>query len=85
MHSRTEPKQRRTNAAFLMQVVWPAFLGAVVGVGLLFSLIDPAELVVVAHHLDGSRMGAYTVGFFGLWAVLMLACSLTWYLIRTDR
>ncbi|MEM6988370.1 MAG: hypothetical protein AAF499_17785 [Pseudomonadota bacterium] len=85
MNSKTEEDRRRVEVTFLMQVIWPAFLGAIVGVGVLFSLIDPSELTVVVHQLEGSRMGAYTIGFLCLWSVLTLACALTWYLIRTDR
>ena len=69
---------------FLMQVLWPAFLVAVMGEGVLFSLIDPHELVVVGLHLADSREAAYTVGFFILWALMSFACGLTWWLVRGE-
>ncbi|MGB7184885.1 MAG: hypothetical protein WBD34_17415 [Burkholderiaceae bacterium] len=66
-----------------LQVLWPAFLGAVCGVGILFSLVDPAELRVVNGVLNGSVAGAYTIGFFLFWLVTTLACSITLFLRRS--
>jgi hypothetical protein len=71
----------RPMGRFLMQVLWPAFLVSVLGEGLLFSLIDPRELVVVGLHLADSREAAYTIGFFILWALMSMACALTWWLV----
>lgn len=70
---------------FLMQVLWPAFVGAIVAVGLLFSLIDPHQFHGFSVYLGGSREAAYTVGFLFLWAVFSFACSLTWFLASTER
>lgn len=69
----------------LFQVTWPAFLGAAIGSGILFSAIDPAELRVVDKYLAGSAAGAYTVGFFLLFAVMVLACGMTYMLVRPDK
>lgn len=68
----------------LMQVLWPAFVGAGVTVGLLFSLIDPTQIEWVNVHLDDSREASYTLGFLLLWVLYTLACSLTWYLATTE-
>lgn len=68
---------------FLMQVLWPSFLMAAVGVGVFFSMIDPQELVVVGLHLADSREAAYTVGFFLFWAMLAGSSALTWVLSNT--
>lgn len=57
----------------LMQVLWPAFLMAIVTEGVLFSMIDPQELAIVGMYLSGSREAAYTVGFLVFWA--LFACS----------
>jgi hypothetical protein len=67
---------------FLMQVLWPAFLVAVIGEGLLFSMIDPQELTIVGLHLADSREAAYTVGFFILWALFSISSGLTYWLVR---
>lgn len=58
---------------FMMQVLWPAFMMAIVAEGLFFSMVDPQELVIVGLHLADSREAAYTVGFFLFW--LLFACS----------
>ena len=69
---------------FMMQVLWPSFLMAVVAVGLFFSMIDPQELELVGMSIADSREGAYTVGFFLFWLLFALSSSLTW-LLTTDR
>ncbi len=67
-----------------MQVLWPAFLGAALSVGVFFSAIDPTELNLVGFHLADSRMGAYTIGFFVFWLIFAVAGSITWFLASTD-
>lgn len=67
-----------------MQVLWPAFLLAVVAEGLIFSMIDPQELTIVGLHLADSREAAYSVGFFVFWALFSLSSGLTWWLARPD-
>lgn len=75
---------RRLWVRFLMQVLWPAFLGAVVTVGLLFSLIDPVQIEWVHSYLHDSREAAYTAGFILFWILYSLACALTWFLAITE-
>lgn len=68
----------------LMQVLWPAFIGAAITVGVLFSLIDPLQIEWVHIHLNDSREAAYTTGFVLFWIVYSLACAVTWYLATTE-
>lgn len=68
----------------LMQVVWPAFIGAAITVGLLFSLIDPLQMELVQIYLHDSREAAYTIGFIVLWALYVFACAFTWFLATTE-
>lgn len=75
---------RSTFVRCIMQVLWPAFLGAAISVGLIFSMIDPLQIEWVSVHLDDSRQAAYTVGFLILWLLFSAACSLTWYLASTE-
>lgn len=63
----------RRRGRFMMQVLWPAFLMAIVAEGMVFSLIDPQELTIVGVYLADSREAAYTIGFFVFW--LLFACS----------
>lgn len=59
----------------MMQILWPSFLMAAVGVGLLFSMVDPDDLIVFGHSLAGERMAAYTCGFFLVWALCATAAA----------
>ena len=68
----------------LMQVLWPAFFGAGLTVGVLFSMIDPARIDWVTNHLHGSREAAYTAGFFILWLLFSASCAVSWYLATTQ-
>ncbi len=72
-------------ARFMMQVLWPAFLSAIAAEGVLFSLVDPRELVVVDLHLGNSREAAYTAGFFILWLLFCLSSGITWWLVTDKR
>ena len=77
-----KPKEVGHNpfARFLMQVLWPAFIGAVIGVGMVFSLIDPLEIQLVNDSLNGNRLAAYTIAFFLFWLACGVACAITWSL-----
>lgn len=82
---RSAERGRGPVATFLMQVAWPAFLGAIVSVGVLFSLVDPLVADTVHTRLGGSREAAYTIAFLALWCLHAFACGLTWLLASTDR
>jgi len=68
----------------LMQVLWPAFIGAAITVGVLFSLVDPVQIEWVHVNLNGSREGAYTAGFIVFWVMYSVACFITWFLASTE-
>lgn len=72
-------------AKYLMWVLWPAFIAAAIGVGVIFTLIDPAELVVLGSPVKADRLAVYTLGFFILWAICALACGLSCFLKETTR
>jgi hypothetical protein len=70
----------------LLQILWPAFLGAGVLELLVFAHVDPGDV----HTLGGvplglSRQAVYTLTFFGLWGVVAAACGLTWILLRRSE
>ena len=67
----------------VLQVLWPAFLVAIVAEGVFFSLFDPVELSFAVSGTELSPMGAYTVGFLFFWLFGALASLLTCYLQRT--
>jgi hypothetical protein len=74
----------KLNSATLGAALWPAFLGAAVGDAILFTFIDPASIMLFGVHPDISRPGAYTVGFFVLW-LLMIATSVTTLWLNNHR
>ncbi len=60
----------KLNAAMVGAVLWPAFVGAALGDGILFTLVDPAGLAWFGTHEALSREGAYTIGFLLLWLLI---------------
>ncbi|MBL8510742.1 MAG: hypothetical protein JNM52_03760, partial [Betaproteobacteria bacterium] len=64
----------------LMWILWPSFLAAGIGVGLVFTLIDPMELVVLGEPIHASRTAIYSLGFFVLWAIAALASAMSCFL-----
>ena len=71
-------------AKYMMWVLWPSFLAAGMGVGLVFTLVDPTELVVLGHPVHAGRMAVYTLGFFILWSICAVASSLSCFLQTTS-
>ena len=70
---------------YLMWVLWPSFIAAGLGVGILFTLVDPTELVVLGQPLHASRTAVYTFGFFILWAICAAASALSCFLQATSN
>lgn len=77
------PAGDRPAGRFLMQVLWPSFLVAIVAEGLFFSMVDPQELALFGVALADSREAAYTVGFLMFWVLFSLSSGLTWLLSRS--
>lgn len=61
----------------VMSILWPSFLMACVSSGVLFSLVDPVELVRLDSQVHLSQLGTYTVGFFLFWFLGAISSSLT--------
>ena len=70
---------------YLMQVMWPAFLGAAAATGVFFSAVDPLQVDLVGIHLDDDRLATYTLGFLMFWVLFSLSGSLTYYLASTEH
>ncbi|MBV7486892.1 hypothetical protein [Bordetella sp. BOR01] len=60
----------------LMVILWPAFLAAAAGCGLIFALVDPLDVPLLGRWQPG-RIGFYTVSFFVLWLIAALSSALT--------
>jgi hypothetical protein len=61
-------------------VLWPSFLAAGIGIGVVFTLVDPMELVVLGYPVHASRMTAYSLGFFVLWGICAASSAITCFL-----
>ena len=72
-------------AKYLMWVLWPSFIAAGMGVGIIFTLIDPTELVILGFPVHAGRMAVYSLGFFILWAICAVASALSCFLQATSR
>ena len=70
---------------YIMWVLWPSFIAAAIGVGILFTFVDPTELIVLGHPLHVGRTAAYTLGFFILWAICSAASALSCFLQATSQ
>lgn len=70
------PRARRIGTA-----LWASFLAACAGTMFFFAFIAPEELVggdFTTTMID--HLGVYTLGFFGLWLVALLASALALYM-----
>ena len=67
----------------LIWVLWPGFVMAIPTVGIVFTLVDPADLHLFGHPLALTRQGAYTLGFLLFWALGSSCSALTCLLQRS--
>ena len=67
----------------LMWVLWPGFVMAIPTVGVVFTLVDPADLQFFGAPLELSRLGAYSLGFLLFWAIGSTCSALTCLLQRS--
>ena len=67
----------------LMWILWPGFLMAIPAVGIVFTLVDPADLHLFGQPLELSRTGAYSLGFLLFWALGSASAALTCLLQRS--
>jgi hypothetical protein len=65
----------------IMWILWPSFIAAGIGVGIIFTLIDPMGLVVLGDRVHASRTTIYSLGFFVLWAIAALASAMSCFLV----
>jgi len=63
----------------VVAVLWPSFLTASAAVIIFFTLFDPHDLF---PHMEVSRMGCYTLGFFSFWGLTAGTSMLTCYFQR---
>jgi hypothetical protein len=73
------------SAQRLMCIAWPAFLMTVLLEGLVFAVIDPLDLHMVAEGFDLSRQAFYTLAFFVFWGVIAIASALSIFLMNPPK
>lgn len=66
-----------------MWILWPGFVTAIPAVGIVFTLVDPADLHAFGTPLELSRLGAYSLGFLLFWALGSTCSALTCLLQRS--
>lgn len=64
-----------------ISILWPSFIAAGIGLGIIFTLVDPMELVVLGEHVRASRSAIYSLGFFVLWAITAMAAAMSAFLL----
>lgn len=64
----------------IMWVLWPSFIAAGIGVGIVFTLIDPMELQLLGNSGQVSSTMIYSLGFFVLWAIAAMASAMSCFL-----
>lgn len=69
----------------LMAVLWPAFVMAVVGELLFFTVIDPGELYFLGRPVEVGLFATYTIGFVLFWALSAASSAFTYFLLRTTE
>jgi len=66
----------------IVSVMWPSFITASAGTIVFFSLFDPTDLGRLAGFPELTRIGGYTIGFFGFWLLTSISCAMTCYFRR---
>lgn len=64
----------------LMFILWPSFVVAGIAEGVFFTVIDPQELFLFGEPVHFSKIGTYSIGFFGFWAVCAASSLMTCFL-----
>lgn len=72
-------------ARLVMAILWPAFLMACMSSGVVFSLIDPIDLIVFGKKINLSSEAGYTIGFLLFWFLGCVASSITVILLIKPR
>ena len=67
----------------LIWILWPGFVMSIAAVGIVFTLVDPADLHVYGAPLDLSDTGVYTTGFLLFWLLGSGCSALTCLLQRS--
>lgn len=75
-----QKRDRSLLAIAAMQSLWPAFIGAGLCAGVVFSLFDPHQADTLPEYFPQSAEGVYTVTFLLMWLANTAGCLTSWYL-----
>ena len=67
-----------------VSILWPSFIAAGIGLGVIFTLVDPMELVVLGEHVRLSHTTVYSLSFFMLWAIAAMAAAMSAFLLSDE-
>ena len=65
----------------LIWILWPSFLVAGMGEGLIFTVVNPEEIIFLRDHPGITDEGIYTIGFFMSWTFCAVSSALTAYIL----
>jgi hypothetical protein len=65
-------------------VLWPSFLAACLLEGLVFAMVDPAELHWPGYVAAPSNQAIYTAAFFAFWLITLACCRVVLWLAATN-
>lgn len=82
---KTQQDEQSSLAIAAMQSLWPAFIGAALCAGVVFSLFDPHQAGGLPRYFPQSAQGVYTVTFLLMWLANTVGCLTSWYLANGGR
>lgn len=76
---------RSSGVRYVVLIMWPAFLAACLLEGLVFGLVDPAEIHWPGRFAEPDRLSVYTAAFFAFWLIGMASSALVLWLAGSVR
>lgn len=61
---------------YLIWILWPSFLAAVIVSGIIFAVVDPIDIKFMGY-ISISRMTTYALGFFLFWFMAAISSAYT--------
>jgi len=74
-----------SGAKTAMVILWPAFLAAAALNALIFSLVDPSDLLIHGLPIEFDNLTVYGIGFGICFVFSALSSFMTWSLMRPAR
>lgn len=65
----------------LLWILWPSFLAAGLAEVVMFSVLDPHDLLVFGQPITASREAVYSVAFLVFWAICAASSAITLFVL----